>query len=54
MSRTRPRPATFWRKYYSKESPYAKRLTRRKWRRQGKRFLEDAPPEKGTQGWMTH
>jgi len=43
-----------YRGWYSTESPYAKFLTRRKQRRAGKRLLEDAPPEKGTQGWLTH
>lgn len=54
MSSSRQRTALYWRKYYSKENGYARRLTRRLWRRQGKRFLDDAPPQKGTQGWMTH
>ena len=44
----------YWRHYYSKENSYAKRLTRRLWRRQGKKYLDDAPPENGTQGWLTH
>lgn len=43
-----------YRGWYSTESPYAKFLTRRRNRRAGKRLMEDAPPDKGTQGWMTH
>lgn len=51
MSRTRKDRTKFH--GYDKESPYAKFLTRRRWRRQGKRLMQDAPPEKGTQGRMT-
>lgn len=43
-----------WYKWYSKENSYARRQTRRKHRREGKKYLDDAPPEKGTQGWMTY
>lgn len=50
MSRSKRRPKFGG---YDKESSYAKFLTRRRRRRAGKRLLEDAPPEKGTQGWMT-
>jgi hypothetical protein len=48
------RDAAYWRRYYRTESAYARFLTRRRNRRKGKKLLEDAPPEKGTQGWMTH
>lgn len=38
---------------YDKESSIAKKIWRRKRRRQGKRLMEDDNPDKGTQGWMT-
>ena len=53
MSRSR-KARSKWKRYYSKESAYARWLTRRKNRRLGKKLLEDAPPDKGTQGWLTH
>ena len=51
MSRTSRKQIA--RNLYSRENAYARFLTRRRNRRLGKRLMEDAPPEKGTQGWMT-
>lgn len=42
------------RKPYSKEDKSWRKITNRIWRRQGKRLAEDAPPQRGTQGWRTH
>lgn len=39
---------------YDKESKWAKKFINRKWRRQGKKKMEDANPQKGTQGWFTY
>lgn len=50
-----------FKKWYSKESPWAKRFTRRVERRKGKDLLRSDDPEaakhrqtKGTEGWITH
>lgn len=39
---------------YNKESKWAKKFINRKWRRQGKKKMENADPQKGTQGWFTY
>jgi len=50
MSRTeRSKPYKWW----SKEDKSWRQITNRAWRRAGKHLLEDAPPQKSTQGWRT-
>lgn len=39
---------------YGIESKWVRRLTNRKHRRAGAKLLEDAPPQKSTQGWITY
>ena len=36
------------------EAKWARRMTNRKHRRAGRDLLEDAPPQKSTQGWITY
>lgn len=39
--------------HYDREDPGIMKALRRKRRYNGKRLLEDAPPEKSTGGWLT-
>lgn len=41
-------------KWWGKEDKSWRKITNRMWRRQGKHLKEDAPPQRGTEGWGTH
>lgn len=51
MSRSYKQSPKHW---WTKESKLVRDWCNRKWRREGKKLGPDAPPQKGTGGWLTH